>query len=458
MRIRLTVISLLCLLAFPVAAQASPRQVMSFEAPSELLDYSRVDVTLDEIKAFGVTRVRQLVYWETFAPRPKSKTKPKGNLSDPASYDWSRLDQLMASAQAKGIKVMLTPTGPVPKWATAKKKDNVTRPSPKLFGQFVKALATRYGDQVDMWSIWNEPNQPQFLLPQYRHGKPYSPVLYRGLYKAAYKAIRSVASNRKDKVLIGETSPRGNVHIVHPLRFIRGIACLNDRYKRARKCGRLKADGYAHHAYTTRSGPRFVPPDSNDVTIGVISRLVRALDKAGARGAIPKRMKIYLTEFGIQSFPDRISGVPLERQPAYYAIAEHIAYVNSRVAMISQYLMRDDAPRTKGFRYRGFESGLRRTNGKKKPAYKAFANPLAVERYGKRDVLWGLIRPQAGRTSVTVQVRRKGKKTWSKLRTLSTTARGVYGLTSTHRGGQQFRVQWTSTDGHRHTGPPIRAY
>ena len=52
--------------------------------------------------------------------------------------------------------------------------------------------------------------------------------------------------------------------------------------------------------------------------------------------------------------------------------------------MISQYLMRDDAPRTSGYRYRGFESGLRRTNGKKKPAYKAFPNPLAVERYGKQ--------------------------------------------------------------------------
>jgi hypothetical protein len=459
MRTRLIVISLLCLLAFPAAAQASPRQVMSFEAPSELLDYSRVDVTLGEIRAFGVTRVRQLVYWETFAPRPKSKKKPNVNLSDPNAYsNWGPLDQLMASAQAKGIKVMLTPTGPVPKWATAKKKGNVTRPNAKLFGQFVTALARRYGDRVDMWSIWNEPNQPQFLLPQYRKGKPYSPVLYRALYKAAYKAIRSVAANRKDKVLIGETSPRGNVHIVHPLRFLRGIACLNDRYKRTRKCGRLKADGYAHHAYTTRTGPSFVPPDKNDVTIGVISRLVRALDKAGAHGAIPKRMKIYLTEFGIQSFPDHVSGVPLERQPAYYAISEHIAYVNSRVAMISQYLMRDDAPRTKGFRYRGFESGLRRTNGKKKPAYKAFANPLAVQRYGKRDVLWGLIRPQSERTSVTIQVRRKGKKAWSKLRTLNTTVRGVYGLTARHRRGQQFRVQWKSTDGRTHTGPPIRAY
>ena len=70
MRIRLIVISLLCLLAFPAASQASPRQVMSFEAPTELLDYSRVDVTLEEIKSFGVTNVRQLVYWQTFAPRP----------------------------------------------------------------------------------------------------------------------------------------------------------------------------------------------------------------------------------------------------------------------------------------------------------------------------------------------------------------------------------------------------
>jgi hypothetical protein len=73
-------------------------------------------------------------------------------------------------------------------------------------------------------------------------------------------------------------------------------------------------------------------------------------------------------------------------------------------------------------------------------------------------VLWGLIRPQSGRMSVTIQVRRKGSKKWSKLRTLSTTARGVYGLTARHRNGQQFRVQWTSTDGHRHTGPPIRAF
>ncbi len=461
MRIRLLIIALLTLLAVPAAAQASPRQVMTFEAPEELFDAGRRDATLDEIKAFGVTQIRQLVYWQQFAPSPTRKTKPSFNASNPDAYpagNWSRLDGLIAAAQARGITVMLTPTGPVPKWATKSKKNFVDRPSSKLFGQFVTALARRYGDSVALWSVWNEPNQPQFLMPQYKKKKPYSPTLYRGLYRAAYKAIRSVPSNRRDKILIGETSPRGNVHIVHPLRFLRGMACLSDSYKKRRSCSRLPTDGYAHHAYTTRLGPRFVPADKNDVTIGVISRLVKALDRAGKAGGLPKRLKIYLTEFGIQSYPDKISGVPFERQPAYYAIAEHIAYVNSRVALFSQYLMRDDAPREEGYRFRGFESGLRRNDGSAKPAYKAFANPLAVERYGATDVLWGLIRPQSGVTRVTLEVRKSGSKNWTKLRTLNTTSNGVFGLRSRHRNKQQYRVRWTGTDNRAHTGPPIRAY
>ena len=176
-----------------------------------------------------------------------------------------------------------------------------------------------------------------------------------------------------------------------------------------------------------------------------------------ARG-LPRGLKIYLTEFGIQSEPDRISGVSYERQPAYYAIAEHMAYVNPRVALFSQYLMRDDAPREEGYRFRGFESGLRRHNGRRKPAYRAFPNPLAVERYGPSDVLWGLIRPQPGVTRVTVEVRRPGRRSWRVLRRLNTTSRGVFGLSAQHRRNQAYRVRWTATNGKSYTGPAIRAY
>ena len=79
---RLALLILLCLLALPAAASASPRQVMSFEAPRELLDDGRRDRTLDELQRFGITQVRQLVYWDDFAPRPGRKRKPRFDASD----------------------------------------------------------------------------------------------------------------------------------------------------------------------------------------------------------------------------------------------------------------------------------------------------------------------------------------------------------------------------------------
>ena len=72
-------------------------------------------------------------------------------------------------------------------------------------------------------------------------------------------------------------------------------------------------------------------------------------------------------------------------------------------------------------------------------------------------MLWGLIRPQSGVTRVTIEARRSGKS-FKKLRTLSTTSNGVFGLRARHINKQQYRVRWTGQDGRAHTGPPIRAY
>ena len=303
----------------------------------------------------------------------------------------------MAAAARQGIAVMLTPSGPVPTWATASKEGDVDRPSTRLFEQWVTALVRRYGAQVNAWSIWNEPNQPQFLTPQYRNDKPYSPSLYRNLYRAGQRAIRSVRGNRRDLILLGETAPRGDSTIVHPLRFLRGIACLDKDYKRVGSCVRLNADGYAHHAYTPKLGPRFEPEHKDDVTIGVLPRLVRALDRAGRHGPDPARAADLPHAVRDPVAPRRAVGRSA-RAPAGRLRdrrAHRLRHPPRRA--FSQYLMRDDAPRPDGYRFRGFESGLRQSDGRIKPAYRAFANPLAVERYGRSDVLWGLIRPQRAR-------------------------------------------------------------
>ena len=161
-------------------------------------------------------------------------------------------------------------------------------------------------------------------------------------------------------------------------------------------CAKLQAAGYAHHAYTTRPGPTFKPPQPNDVTIGVLSRLTpRSIARAKA-GAITAHLPIYLTEFGIESTPDPVRGVSLQRQSEYRAISERIAYDNPRVVAFSQYLLRDDSPKP-GVpllaRYPGFETGLFTYKGKHKPAYDGFRLPLAVRQSGSKVSLWGLVRP-----------------------------------------------------------------
>jgi hypothetical protein len=460
MRRLLLLLPLLAALLAPAAAHASSRQVTTFEAPRELLSAATRDATLAQITSFGVHRIRQLVYWRDYAPDPESRTKPAFDASDPNAYPadtWDNLDALVAAAKAHDVSVTLTLTGPVPKWATRAKKDNLTDPDATEFGAFATAVGRRYGDAVSTWSIWNEPNQPQFLLPQYRAGKPASPKLYRKLYQAAYAGLRSTPANAQDTILIGETSPRGNDHIVHPLAFLRGMLCLDSKWRMAKSCKALPADGYAHHAYTTSQGPRYKPKDEDDVTIGVLPRLVHALDRAAKAGALPAQLPIHLTEFGVQTTPDKISGVSLSRQAAYIAVAEHIAYVNPRVVAFSQYLLSDDPPRSSGYRYGGFESGLISADGKQKPAYQGFRLPLAVETYGANDVLWGLVRPQRSRTRVTILRAPKGKA-WRELKTLDTTAVGVYALTTAHHDGQRYRVRWTAPDGNTYTGPPIQAY
>ena len=194
------------------------------------------------------------------------------------------------------------------------------------------------------------------------------------------------------------------------------------------------------------------------MTIGVLSRLIRALDRAGRAGALPRGLPVYLTEFGIQSTPDEIQGVSFARQAAYLAIAEHMAYVNPRVRLFSQYLMSDDQPRESKFnRYAGFESGLRRSDGTPKPAYDGFRLPLAVEAYDRSDVLWGLVRPLRERTTVTVDVAPPGED-FETLETVETTSSGVFAVRTRARSGQRYRVRWRAPDGTEHSGASVRAY
>ncbi len=465
LRSLLLIATLALALLVPATAGARTSQFTMFDAPRELLsdDAALRSRTLDEIHGFGVHWLRIVMYWHSVAPDADRGSVPSFDERDPGAYPgFARYDRAISEARARGMRVLLTVSGPVPKWATHDRRDTVTRPSPTRFERFMTAVGRRYRDQVSAWAIWNEPNHPDFLKPQYRgHKRPASPQIYRRLVQAADRGLRA-SGNRSDPMWIGETAPRGTARAVPPLTFLRGMLCLNERYHKRSSCHRLPGDGWAQHPYTTASGPFFVPRSRNDVTIGVLGRLNSALARAGRARAIRKGMPIYLTEFGIQSFPDKISGVTQSRQSEYRAISERIAYRNRRVRGFSQYLMRDDAPVAGAAnvleRYGGFESGLRTSQGDAKLAYEGFRLPLVATRGRHRTSLWGLVRPASGPTRVRIEYRNSAGSPWHYLKRDATNAHGYWSTTTGLRSGRSYRVRWTAPDGARYTGPATRSY
>ena len=448
---RTLLVTLMLLAATAGSAHASKFQAVTFEAPRDLMQPASRPAALAELDAMGVRSLRVILTWRDVAPGANAAERPAFEPTDPAAYNWGEYDNLLAAAAARNWKVTLTLSGPVPKWATRDRRDNLTRPSAPAFAAFATAVGRRYGAVVDTWSIWNEPNQPQFLRPQFaRGGRALSPVLYRQLYLAAVRGLRK-AGQGDETILLGETSPRGTGKVVAPLTFLRGTLCLDSRYRKRARCGALPASGYAHHAYTTRQGPYFKPPGRNDVTIGVLSRLTTALDRAVRARALTRRLPVYLTEFGVQSTPDRESGVSLQQQVEFRAIAERIAYGNSRVAAFSQYLLRDSDP-TGPNQYGGFESGLRFNDGRPKPSLAAFPRTISALRIGSRVSLWGLIRPAGGPTDVTITYADRGSSSFRTLRTVRTDQRGYFQLNAALRAGRRWNVVWQGR-----AGAPVRA-
>ena len=384
--------------------------------------------TLDEMDRLGADVVKVQVYWNEIAPQ--GRRKPAGfDAADPAAYSWAVYDEIVQGIVARGMRPFLALGNRAPDWATARRGRyrGTYRPSPREFGLFARAAGERYSGsfgglpRVDLWSIWNEPNLFSWLAPQRtRSGIPVSPTVYRNLYLAGYRGLRATGHG-SDTILLGELMPlgAGSRRKVPPLEFLREVACLDRRFRpyrgraaRARGCtgvGRIPTSGIAHHPYTP-SGGLHTRAKRDEAPINALGPLVRTLDAIARRGRLPRRLPIWITEFGFQTDPPDPFQVAVRRVPGFMDESEWIAFRNGRVRSYSQYTLRDDPPRRSSsnfLRWSGFQMGLRFQNGRRKPGvYGAFPMPVFVRLLGRNRVeIFGGLRPGgSGRAQIAARV------------------------------------------------------
>jgi hypothetical protein len=487
------------------SARKTQLSVIQDDARVIATDDATRNATLDEMRGLGADVVKITISWRDLANGGKPSNPEDPNAYPAAKWQSYDAAVQGASARGLGVFLDISGPAPDWASTKGSTPAGVYRPNAAEFGHFAKAVGTRYngsfpvpagtpapapapapgggggpqpcivpplcgtssGTAVDslftpapapaqpsaqaaannlpavkLWSIWNEPNLPVFLLPQRSSSKshyPVSPTIYRGLYRAAFAGL-SASGHGTDTILLGELLPVGKStkttrSSIRPLEFLREVACVDSHFHafkganaKARGCTGFKAiplSGLAYHPYALAGGPTKRPPSSDDATIGTLSRVTKTIDRLRSRGRFsgPKRIPLWLTEFGVQTDPpDYLFGAPIKRVPTYLGMSERIAMRNSRVYSYSQYPLVDDRTTS------GFQSGLRFSNGNAKPGiYTEYRYPIYVRRSGRSAVqFWGGVRSADSGGSVVLYSRVGSKGSFKPLKTVKLGGRGYF--------------------------------
>jgi hypothetical protein len=112
---------------------------------------------LTSIRQRGLRWIRQPVRWSELEPAP-------------GEFEWQQLDRIfdavvrenaaaeLATGHVQPLRIIIV-LHATPRWARPSHQSS-TAPPVRLsnFGRFARAFATRYGDQLDHYQIWHEPN------------------------------------------------------------------------------------------------------------------------------------------------------------------------------------------------------------------------------------------------------------------------------------------------------------
>jgi len=263
-----------------------------------------LDQQLRLMRAAGITWVRQFFRWDAVEQQP-------------GAFDWARYDALVeAVAAVDGLSLVAVING-TPEWA-AQEDAGTTEPlpsnavhfppDPAAFASFTHAFAQRYGDRIDVYQIWDEPN----LTEAWGMGEPRA-AAYAALLQAAYDAIHSADADAQ--VIMGALAPT----VENGPKNVSDLTFLDDLYR----IGLADfSDGVAAKPYgfSYPADDRvFDPADPAQLKFARAAAL-REIMLAHDDGSTP----LWISEFGWNHLPDDWAGAPsiwgsvsAEQQAAY---------------------------------------------------------------------------------------------------------------------------------------------
>jgi hypothetical protein len=462
--------------------------------------------TIATLKTLGVDRVHVSLPWGTIAPDATSPHKPAFDATDPAAYPaagWATYDTIVRDLKASRIGIDMALSPPPPRWAEGPGAPHPAtqaewEPNAQEFGQFVRAVGTRYSGhyvppgastplpRVDFWSIWNEPDLGIWMAPEaIDHSTvEVAPRYYRAFVDEAWSGFGATGHGH-DTILIGELAPAGirtgegvgNFNSMPPLRFLRALYCVDTSYKplrgtaatergcpptaagsaqfAAQNPGLFHASGVADHPYPQGLPPDKVTPNEPDYAeLAATGKLESVLDRLQRIYGSTTQFPIWDTEFGYQTTPPdpELGTVSPEQAADYINWAEYLTWLDPRQRSYDQYLL-EDSPT--GY----FATGLMSVAGVLKPGFDAFRMPLflpvTTTQKGQPLVVWGCVRPAPDAAATThtpqhvqIQFSPTGAGRFRTVQRVALTDRhGYFEVRATFPGSGDVRLAWRYPQG-----------
>jgi O-antigen ligase len=263
-------------------------------APLASYDQVQLEWALDLIAQGGFGWVRVTFPWAHIEPQQ-------------GVYAWETWDRIVDAARARDLRLIAV-LDTAPAWAG-------TPPPPESFARFAGEFAARYGDRIDHYQMWHNPNLADGW------GENPNPAAYARLLRQAAAAVRSAddrpatPSGPRARILLGSLAPtveRGPENLSE-VRFLRGLYAAG---------GETAFDIVSVQPYGFETGP-----GDRRVDEGVLNfpRAIWVRDELVAQGDGEKA--VWSSHFGWNSLPPGEDGpsiwgaVDEETQAGYTAAA-----------------------------------------------------------------------------------------------------------------------------------------